>query len=664
MPNITKAFIKKLGKHPSPMILIERLSEHEIADIIQICNFAYYNSGEPILSDAMYDIIKEYLEERNPKHPVLRHVGVAASDAHKKVELPYFLASLNKIKPEEKVIQKWVDKYKDKKQYVISDKLDGVSGLFIWSRGKMYLYTRGDGAIGQDISHLWPFLKRETELTVAGGKYDEVVVRGELIISKNDFASFKNKGANARNMVSGLVNAKLPDMQIANITQFVAYELIKPHVLPSEQFSLLQSLGCKCAFNKTVTAISPSSLSAVLVERRANPDFEVDGIVVTHDMIHKRVRENPPYAFAFKSIHTLETAEVFVAHVEWNMSKDGYLIPVVHFPDVNLAGVTIKRATGFNAKYILDNKIGPGSRIVIIRSGDVIPYISQVLSESVTGEAQMPDVPYVWSKTMVDIMVSQDNISQEASDELVFKNLEYFFKKVDVKGLSTGVLKKLFDGGYKTIKDIFEITEAKLLTLPGFKQKLANNIYTALKERYKTLDCLTIMDASNIFGRGIGQKKIMLILKQFPDIMKYKTIPAVSELVEIKGIEKITAQQFASNLQKLWKFMDDNGLPCIFNGADMPGTSTDAYATVADAKPNVKTQTNLSGKKIVFTGFRDAELEKRIVALGGEVTGTVSKNTSMVVAKNIDDTSTKIKKARDLNIQVLTVADFKAQYNV
>jgi DNA ligase (NAD+) len=657
MVKITALLLKKLKKEP--MVVLKSLDQHDIASIIQQANHSYFNTKTPLISDNLYDIIKEYLESINPNHPILKHVG-STVDADNKEELPYFLGSLDKIKSDENALDKFKKSYIG--SYVVSDKLDGISALLYHKDGVTKMYSRGDGSIGQNVSHLIPFIKHIPECMKCMKK--ELSVRGELVISKEDFETVSDKGANARNMVSGLVNAKLPDLSLLRLVQFVAYEVISPNGTPVKQYETLKEAGFKIAWNVVVKNedLNVNTLSDTLVKRRKLCEFEIDGIVVIHNEVHKRTEGNPKYGFAFKSVITMSKAEVTVTEVEWNMSKDGYLIPVVLFNPVALSGVTIKRAHGFNGKFIMDNVIGPGSKIVIMRSGDVIPYISEILSPSETGEAQMPtDVKYTWTDTHVDIMIHSSE--KKESDELRFKNLDYFIKKIDIVGLSSGNLKKMYDSGLKTVKYVFLATKQDLLKVEGFKEKMAEKIANAIKERVNTLDCLTVMDASNTLGRGIGGKKIKLILDQLPRILKDRTIPTVDELLVIKGIEKKTANLFIQNLPEYFKFVDDNDIQCIFDKTPMVVPNIDQQSDKVQAIP-VPTSPLFTGQKIVFTGFRNKELEAFIVERGGEVVGTVSKKTSLVVAKDVNEDSGKIQKAKDLGIKLISAESFAKKYNV
>jgi NAD-dependent DNA ligase len=647
MAKINKSFINNLVK--DPIGVLRALDADTIASVIQKANHVYYNQNKPLFTDQIYDVIKEYLAETTPKHPILKHIGATIDVGNKKVKLPHFMGSLDKIKSDVKTLENWKKKFQG--NVVISDKLDGNSGLLVFDANKseMSLFTRGDGYEGQNISHLLPFLK--TSFSQSRTSRESYAIRGELIISKEDFAKIAHKGANARNMVAGLLNSKVPDLGVAALTSFVAYEVIQPKLDPNDQMAFIKDVAqLPYVYHKFLgeADVSVEMLSQELVVRRRVSPFEIDGIVVMHNKIHPRVFENPEYGFAFKSVLTMDKAEVTVLKVEWNMSKDGIYVPVVHFTPVALDGVIIAKAHGFNGKYIKDNVIGPGAVILIMRSGAVIPYIIETLVKA--SKPQMPDAPFVWSKTGVEIMVDPTIGNSGTSEELKFKNMEYFFDKIDVKGLSGGILKKLFDKGFKTVGSILGLNKEALMTVEGFQETLADKIHKAIDVRRKGLDAYLIMDASNVLGRGIGYKKIKMICDVFPQIVSERYVPSLAELVVIKGIESKTAELFIKNLPKLFEFVDNN---------DIQGFSVNS-GTSATTQQNEK----VTGKTFVFTGIRDKDLEAYIEQNGGVVGSGVNKNISAVIVKTLDSDSSKATKAKQLNIPLMTMEQFKEYIGV
>lgn len=651
---INKTFVNNLLKDPEGVL--RTLSIENIILLIQKANHTYYNNAKPLLPDQIFDVVKEYLQGICPEHPVLRSVGAVVTDG-KKIKLPFSMGSLDKIKNDEKALANWSNNYTG--DCLVSDKLDGNSGLLVYRDGEFKLFTRGDGLVGQDITHLLSFIDTKFDNDAFAVANACVAVRGEFIISKANFLKVADKGANARNMVAGLLNAKIPDLTIAALTSFVAYELVEPHdMVPVEQMKYIQKvLKLPCVYNRLLRQkeVNVSALSDELVRRRSASPYEIDGIVVCHNAVHKRVNAgNPDYAFAFKSILTMEKAEVTVMKVEWNMSKDGIYVPVVIFTPVALDGVIISRAHGFNGKFIKDNTIGPGATIVIMRSGAVIPYILETLVSA--SKPQMPDAPFVWTKSGVDIKASGED--DATNKELKLRNLEYFFDKIDVRGLSGGILTRIFAAGFDTVGKVLNITKEQLLTVEGFKSTLAEKIRKALDER-KDIHPYIIMDASNVLGRGIGYKKIKLICDAYPTIVTEKYIPSIVELVSLKGIEKTTAQLFCDNLPKLFQFADANGMKL-----EMPrvNVTTGVGVDVVAASTSPSAASRVKDKHVVFSGVRDKDLEAFIESNGGSVGSSVSKKTSLVLVKALEDAdgaSSKVKKAKELGVPIMLLADFK-----
>ena len=341
---------------------LKLLTEKQLETILDETQKAYYNDPEnSLLTDNEYDIIKEYMEKKYPKNKVLDQIGAPIQDKNK-VKLPYFMASMDKIKPDTNALQKWKDKYSG--PYVLSAKLDGISGLYSTENNEQKLYTRGNGEVGQDISHLIPFLKLPTT--------PDITIRGELIMKKSTFIEkYKDQFSNSRNLVSGLVNQKKMEPEKFKDVDFVAYEVIKPSLKPSEQMKFLEDEEVDEVINETKKNIDNSILSEILVDWRENYEYTIDGVIVENDEIYKRTEDNPKHAFAFKMVLSDQIAEAKVLNVLWAPSKDGYLKPRIQIEPVVLGGAKIEYATAFNAAFVEDNKIGIGALVKLVRSGDV-----------------------------------------------------------------------------------------------------------------------------------------------------------------------------------------------------------------------------------------------------------------------------------------------------
>jgi DNA ligase (NAD+) len=627
--------IAKKGK-----ISLELLTEKELVELIYKANQYYYVKGRPIMTDDEYDSLIDYSKKKYPKNKKIiaghSSVDLSIESTKSKIQLPYEMWSMDKIKPDTDELKKWTDKFKG--SYVISCKLDGVSCLYV-SPNK--LYTRGNGKIGQDISNLIPYFKLPTE--------KGLVIRGELIINKLLFdKKYGKEFANSRNFVAGVINTKKPHTERLNDICFVAYELIQPVKVPYEQLNILSKLNIETVKYTLKTQISNDILSNILTEWKKISEYEIDGIICCDNNIYKRKSGNPQHAFAFKMITPDITATTEVVSVIWTPSKDGYLKPRVKFVPITICGVSIEYATGFNAKFIVDNKIGIGSVVTIIRSGDVIPHIINVIKHS--SEPMMPSEKYVWNNTNIDIV-----LVDKTSDTCVnHKIITSFFKTIGVEGLGPGNIKRIMEAGYNSVPLIISMKREQYLEIEGFKQKMSDKIYEGIKEKINQASLPLLMDATNLFGRGFGEKKFQAILTDIPDILTSDvSYDEKIVLVEnVNGIAYKSAKQFVENI------------PAFIKWCKIANVESKLF-TFNALKPNVVFQPNkLFGKKIVITGFRDKLLVTSFEKLGAININSVTKDTDIVIVKNYDFDSTKMEAAKKLNISIMDIDKFKQEYNI
>ena len=611
--------------------VIEMLNEKELTDIIHLANTKYHNQC-PIMTDNQYDIIKEFIEYKYPGNVSINEIG--AEVERNKVKLPYEMPSMDKIKPDTKSLSNW--KHKFKGPYVLSCKLDGVSALYVTTGLTPKLYTRGNGTVGQDISHLIPYFRLP--------KTKDTAIRGEIIIPKDVFEQkYKTTFANPRNMVAGIVNHKHISNSI-NDARFVAYEVISPLLKPSAQIEYLKTINVESVLSLSIKTLSNEMLSEFLVEQRKSHIYEIDGIIVTNDQIYSRKSGNPEHAFAFKMVLSDQIAEAKVVDVLWTPSKDGYLKPRVQIEPINLGGVKIEYATGFNAAFIKDNNIGIGTTIELIRSGDVIPYIKSVTLPS--EHPKMPSIPYKWNETHVDIMLenaSEDPIVKE-------KNITGFFKGIGVDGLSSGNITRLIKAGFSTVPIIIAMSESDFLKVEGFKGKMANKIYTGIRDKLKETTMVELMAASNIFGRGFSEKKMESILNELPDILisNQTNNEKINAVISVKGMALKTAESLVHNIVDFKQFLCDCGLEYKLYEKSTETTANKEHP--------------LFEKTIVLTGTRDKNIIEFLKNTGVKQGSIVNKNTYLVIAKNKDEDTGKAEDARKLNIPIMSVEDFTKTY--
>ena len=623
--------------------VLESLSEDALSAMVIYANENYYNlepGSAVLLTDNEYDILKEFIERKFPKNTVIQEVG--APIEKNKVTLPYQMPSMDKIKPDSGALESWSKKYKG--PYTTSCKLDGVSGMYSLEGAKPKLYTRGNGTIGQDVTHLIAPLR----LPKSGD--EKLVVRGEFIMPKKIFADkYQTLFANARNLVAGIVNRQSVDDKTRDL-HFVAYEVIKPELKPSEQLEFLKSHGFEVVQNRLESAISNAKLSETLIDWRANYNYEIDGVIVTNDAVYPRASGNPDHAFAFKMVLSDQMAEAKVVDVIWTASKDGLLKPRVQIEPLRLGGVTIEFATGFNASFIETNKIGVGAVIQLIRSGDVIPYIKEVTVPAET--PLMPDVPYRWNDTHVDIIL--ENLEDDAV--VREKNITGFFKGIEVDGLGAGNITKIIAAGFDSIPKIIKMSKADLLTVDGFKEKMATKVYDGIRARLTAASIGTIMSASNIFGRGFGDRKIKLVLDEVgPGILTSgeSVGDKTKRIAAIKGMASKTASAFVEQIPTFLAFLEECGLQGKLSNNTVV---TEPVVTVAAASHP------LYKKSIVMSGSRDKVLEQRLKEIGATLGSSVSKNTFAVITPEPESETGKVSDAKKHGVPVYTPAEFTKKY--
>ena len=621
-------------------------NEIDLINMIALCNNYYFNKGISLVSDELYDVLTEYSKNKYPKKKKQTSVGAKVSGKNK-VKLPFMMASMNKIKPETNALIKWKNTYPG--PYVITCKLDGVSALYDGRHHK--LYTRGDGIEGQDISHLLPPLGMDNLET-------DCVFRGELIIKKKIFKEkYSDVYANSRNMVAGLVNKKvnasdsvLKDM-LSDIN-FVVYELVEPSFAPCVQFEVISKFPeIKQVYNMELEIITNEILTTILLEIRELYDYETDGIIVTNDEAYDRYDElkNPDHAFAFKMALTDQSSEATVTDVIWTPSKDGYMKPRVQISPVQLCGVTIEYATGFNANFIYENKIGVGTVIEIIRSGDVIPYINKIIKSSEAPKMPEPMTNYVWNETNIDLILKEELKSENI--DVIEKQIAGFFKKLKVEGLSNGNVRKILNYyGNASIESICKMTKEDIKKIPGFQEKMATKVIDSIKDRLQSETLPNLMAASNVFGRGFSDKRIKDIMEDEPNILTstYSNEEKIQKVTNVNGISIKMATQFVENIDKFKTFMNKINM------------TAKLLSTLKKAE--IETET-LIGKSYAMTGFRDEELQEFIRKNGGKVVATLTKNTTGLLVKDTDyKANTKTAQAEQKNIQIITRKEFYETY--
>lgn len=372
---------------------IEDVAISTILEGLRDADDLYFNDESP-LDDVQYDTLKLYANRLAPSD--VYFTGIGSSIRGGKVKLPHTMGSLNQIY--ERDYTKWVEKHSlQNEKIVISDKLDGASAMLVYGKdGNLQIaFSRGDGINGSDTSrHVSKIHNVPKQINTNG---NTMTIRGEVIITPHNFEKIKNKVKsksgriyrNPRNFISGRMNASDGQDIVYSHIDFVAYEIVESSLSKIEQISVLRNNKFKVVkyFTAQAGELDDDLLTGLLNNSRALSEYEIDGLVLEVDAATVRAHIkpttntlNPEFSVKYKVADTSNYAEPTVTHVELNISKDGYIKPVIVFTPVDLVGVTVSRCTGFNMKFIYDNKIGPGVKIKVTRSGDVIPLILGVVS--------------------------------------------------------------------------------------------------------------------------------------------------------------------------------------------------------------------------------------------------------------------------------------------
>ena len=598
----------------------------------------YYNKGEESgLGDYQYDMLKETLEYRDPDYIV--PIGAKIREGENRKELPFWLGSMDKFKPEDKEdIERWNNK-NISSQYILEDKLDGVSCLVVIKKGKIKLYTRGDGIVGADISYLSQYF----DTLPRNLNNLDINIRGELIMPVNIFnKKYKDKYANPRNMVAGQIGAKKIREGLKDI-KFIAYEIVGNSLMdkPTDQLNYLDSLGFTTVRYKIIDKITIDNLIQTLLLFKSKNNFEIDGIIVQpNDKYIRNLKGNPSYAFAFKMRLSNNIIEAKVVDVLWNVSKWGKIKPRIKIKPIHLGGVKITYTTGFNGKYIYNNKIGNGAIINITRSGDVIPYILEVVKQA--EEPSMPDIPWSWNKSGVDVIV------QEYGQTMCIKLIHGFFDKLNIKFLGEKTIEKLYEGGLDTLLKIIGASKEDIEKIDGLADVGSSRIYKNIKNGMKNLKIPIVLGASGIFGFGMGSKRITKLFDDIPNILedskKMTKEEIYNKIMKVEGFSNITTQNIVNNIEWAIKFIN----------------ALSIFATF-EKKENIKK--DLVNITVVITGSRK-HIQKEMEDFknrGGKITGSVANKTTYVVSGDKPGDN-KIKDANRLDIPIISIPEFLKLY--
>ena len=607
--------------------MIEQLKEQIIK-----ANDAY-RLGKPIISDSKYDQLVEELQMLSPDDELLSKVGHIVSDETRKSRLPIEMASMNKIKSMEDVDDWCRLKGISKSEYVvITPKFDGLSLCVNESTSEAW--TRGDGEFGQKSSEHYSLIQNHLDLNEQpfSFTYGEVMMPKKVFVDK-----YSVDFANPRNLVAGLLNSKEPSQSLKDC-QYIKYGAICTKNFKTKQ-EILNELNCGQTVKVQYHICQISDLNEDLLIQlfqKFSVDYEIDGLIIeinNLDLQKQLGREtssnNPCYARAFKHPSFEQSAESEITGISWNISKQGYLKPTLHINPVKLDGVTVSNVTGNNARFVKDLGIGIGAKVVVKRSGMVIPIIADVITPV---EFQMPDVENIdWNENGVEL------ITLVETDDQKLKKIVAFFEILEADNVSEGVITQLWEAGYKTIKDILNLKKEDLEKIDRFGKRKAEIVYNSIQKSVSGVQLSKLQHATGIF-KGLGSKKLALL-------EHFTTKPTLDQVMSIEGFAEVSAKSYIDSYDEYFNFVKD--LPI----------------TIEEKVKAVAVGTDLEGKSFVFTGVRRPDLESVIESRGGKIGSGVSKNTTYLVMKAIGSGSSKEKKAIELGVEVITVEQLENMLN-
>lgn len=621
-----------------PVAYATKLPIKTLEGIITYLKEQYYHLGKSVVSDEYYDALEAVLQKRKPNSSALT-IGIKTGKD--KEELPFHMGSMDKAYSEQD-LTRYLKRFPCK-SYLLSDKEDGVSAG-IYQNGKTTLaYKRSDDKMGHNITNLLPHLKGVGVLP-KGWK-----IRGEIIMARSVWESkWKSHYDNPRAAVVGATNPNRKEISkaLADCT-FLAYEIIHPRTFtPKEQFDKLVDLGFETPEYKEISKakLTETYMGNYLAARKSESDFDIDGIIVSANVVFPVNEDgNPKESLAFK-VNNLELAEtVTVTNVEWNESRYGYVIPRIEIEPTKIGDVVVTYVTAHNAAYVRDNNIGVGSRLKVIRSGDVIPYI---VSVEVCTTADMPEgYPdgFEWTENDAGEKVHLTSLSSSVVKKT--KTIEWFFTCLGSEGIRYSTIEPLVSSGYDTLRKFLRLTPDKIrkLNLSGFgDSKIAKICNEVRRVKREELDLASLMYASSCFGRGIGYKKLQAAIDACDTDIMLMNAESLSKL----DLGDKTTTLFLTGMRSF---------KILYYGMNhLYGITYKLNRT-----QSVETTSNLlQGESICFTGFRDERLSNWVVANGGIVGGFSGKTTLLVYKAG------KENKKTDSFDRKMTVEDFITHYKI
>lgn len=612
------------------------MSKDDIKTKIVAANAAY-RSGTPVMSDQAFDDLCDEYQKLVSKDD-WNTFRDSLHEVKGKVKHPFIMGSLDKLKFEEPTeVEKFFKTY-SKNALNVSAKVDGISCRLHYEGGKLVsASTRGDGFYGEDLTDKIKHVKFiPTEVDMMKLVASEVDVRGELVILKDDFAKMSGF-ANPRNAVAGLMGRKDWKAEDIKNVSFIAYTILGDGFTKSCQFKTLSLWGFKIAWNTEIERPYSKIVDELFELASQKFDYETDGLVLADSEYTNEDKYRPDACKAFK-INQLVAETTVVDVIFEGPSKNGSFVPVAVLDPVELGGATISRCSLYNLDFISKIGIKYGSRVKLMRSGDVIPKIVEVMpSSNKLADINAPDeCPVCGSKLVLD-GVNMKCCNDACSDKLLHQTAA-FIKQLGVKSASEASLKKF---GISCIADL-----VKFHADPKYKseKKLESELLSKVFSRSKTA-LLAAMPFEDL-----GETLINKIV----DFYGYDNIEAGKQYIGLPdGIGEITLQKFKDRI------LDNLKLVNMFINDSRYNHLEDTQVSVVSSQKN--------GMSVCFTGKLEtmsrSQASELAEANGFEVRGGVNKGLTYLVTNDPNSGSSKNKKAKELGTKVISEAEFLKMCN-
>ncbi|MCD8020207.1 MAG: NAD-dependent DNA ligase LigA [Clostridiales bacterium] len=640
--------------------LVQRLNE---------ASKAYYQEDREIMSNLEYDALYDELEALEKETGIVLaasptvHVGYEVLSELEEVAHESPMLSLDKTKSPQS-LRDWLGE----KRGMLSWKLDGLTVVLTYRDGVLTrAVTRGNGQVGEVITNNARVFKNLPSRIPFSG---ELVLRGEAVIRYSDFRrineSMENVEArykNPRNLCSGSVRQLNNEITAKRNVFFYAFTLVSAadRTLSNSEEEImlwLTELGFDIVPYQMVDGETILGAIQDFSEKIVENDIPSDGLVLIYDDIAYGLSLGSTAKFPRNSIAFKwedEEAETTLTDIEWSPSRTGLINPIAIFESVELEGTTVSRASLHNLSIMDGLALGVGDRIKVYKANMIIPQVSKNLTRSAS--YTVPEhCPACGGAT--EIRMENDVKSLYCPNPFCSaKKVKLFAHYVsrdamDIDGISEATLTKMIDQGFLSeLYDLYHLSDFKeeIVEMEGFGEKSYQNMIASIeKSRHTTLPRF-------VYGLGIlnvGASNAKLICRRFGYSLEAIREASVEDMIEIEGIGEVIAASVRDYFDN-----DHNRkvleqlLPCL------------TFEEASSQKEMPEEALVLQDKTFVITGsvthFKNRkELKEKIESLGGRVTGSVSKNTDYLINNDNQSNSTKNRKAKELEIPILTEEEF------